>query len=199
MHSSGKVLHNAANRELPDTHHCSASATMGLRKMLSFNVSFMDCLPAPPMHTLRWKSSLETIVPGCHNNWHTALPSSNVQDCSVAPPRAAPAPPQQFLSEEELQELWSEVAHWTALCVIQPGGLNHKYIYSTSRGTLSLILCRLATLLLSRYAVLHPLLGHTCGYNTPVVWRTERPFIVVVRTSTTPVYFRPSVPFPGSL
>jgi hypothetical protein len=28
---------NALNRESPDVHHCSLSATMGLRKMLSFN------------------------------------------------------------------------------------------------------------------------------------------------------------------
>jgi hypothetical protein len=38
---------------------------------------------------------------------------------------------------------------------------------------------RLATLLLTHYAVPHPLLGHTCGYNTPAVRRTERPFVVV--------------------
>jgi hypothetical protein len=179
MHSSGEVLQSAANRESSDVHRCSASATMGLRKMLSFNVSFMDRFPAPPTHTLRRNSLLETIVPGRHNNLRTALPVCNVLDRSVAPPCTAPAPPQQLLSEDKLQELWSEVAHWTALRVIQSGGLNHKYVYSTPRDSLPLTHHKLATLLLTRYTVPHPLLGHTCGYNTPAVRRTERPFVVV--------------------
>jgi hypothetical protein len=170
---------NAVNRESSDVHRCSSPAAMMLRKMLLFNVSFMDRFPAPPTHTLRRNSLLETIVPGRHNNLRVALPACNVLDRSAALPPAAPALPEQFLSEEELQELWSEVGHWMALRVIQPGGLNHKYISSTSRGTLSLTHHRLATLLLSRYALPHPLLGHTCGYNTSSVWRTEQPFIVV--------------------
>jgi hypothetical protein len=159
---------------------------MGLRKMLSFNVAFLDRFPAPPTHTLRRNSLLETIVPGRHNNLRAALPScdvlftlTGVQDRSVAPPCIAPAPLRQPWTEEEIQELWSEVPYWTVLRVIQPGGLNHKYVYSTSRGNPSLTYCRLATLLLSHYAVPHPLLGHTCSYNTPLVRRTERPYIVV--------------------
>jgi hypothetical protein len=152
---------------------------MPLRKMLSFNVSFMDLFPAPPTHTLRRNSSLETIVPGRHNNLRAAPPARDILDRSVTLPPAAPAPTEQFLSEEELQELWSEVGHWTALRVIQPGGLNHKYVYSTSRGTLSLTHHRLATLLFSLYRTPHPLLGHACGYNTPSVRRTERPFVVI--------------------
>jgi hypothetical protein len=131
------------------------------------------------MYSARRNSSLETIIPGRHNNLRAALPLSDVQDRSVAPPHAAPAPPRQPWSEEELQELWSEVGHWTALRVIQPGGLNHKYVYSTPRDSLSLTHHRLATLLLSHYRVPHPLLGHACGYNTPSVRRTERPYIVV--------------------
>jgi hypothetical protein len=127
----------AANKESSDVYGCSLATTMGLCKMLSFNVSFMDCFPAPPTHTLRQNSSLETIVPGHHNNLRAALPLSNIQDRLVALPRTAPALPEQFLSEEELQELWSEVAHWTALHVIQSGGLNHKYIYSTLHYSLS--------------------------------------------------------------
>jgi hypothetical protein len=119
---------NAVNRELSDVHNCSLATTMMLRKMLSFNVSFLDRFPAPPTHTLRRNSPLETIVPGRHNTLRAALPACGVQDCSVALPPAAPALPEQFLSEEELQELWSEVGHWTALRVIQPGGLNHKYV-----------------------------------------------------------------------
>jgi hypothetical protein len=126
---------NAANRESSDVHRCSSPATMMLRKMLSFNISFLDRFPAPPTHTLRRNSSMETIVPGRHNTLRAALPLSDIHDRSVAPPRTAPAPPEQFLSEEELQELWSEVGHWTALRVIQPGGLNHKYVYSASRGS----------------------------------------------------------------
>jgi hypothetical protein len=169
----------AANKESSDVYGCSLATTMGLRKMLLFNVSFMDRFPAPPTHMLRRNSSMETIVPGRHNNLRAVLPVCDVLDRSVAPPCAAPAPPQQFLSEEELQELWSEVAHWTALRVIQSGGLNHKYVYSTPRDSLPLTHHRPATLFLSHYRVPHPLLGHTCGYNTPAVRRTERPFIIV--------------------
>jgi hypothetical protein len=128
---------NAANREVLNNNYCSSPATMGLRKMLSFNISFMDWFPAPPMHTLQQNLSMETIVPGHHNNLRTALPLSNSQNHSVAPPRTAPAPPEQFLSEEELQELWSKMALWTALHVIQPRGLNHKYVYSRPHDSLA--------------------------------------------------------------
>jgi hypothetical protein len=152
---------------------------MMLRKMLSFNVSFLDRFPAPPTHTLQRNSSMETIVPGRHNYLCAALPLRDVQDRSVTLPYTAPALPEQSLSDEELQELWSEVLHWTALREIQPGGLNHKYVYSTPRDSLFLNHHRLAMLLLTRYIVPHPLLGHTCGYNTQVVQRTERPFIAV--------------------
>jgi hypothetical protein len=170
---------NAANRESSDVHDCSLATTMMLLKMLSFNVLFLDRFPALLMHTLRRKSSLETIVLGCHNNLRTALPVCNILDCSVAPPPTAPGPPLQSLSDEEIQELWSEVSHWTALRVIQPRGSNHKYVDSATCDSLSLTHHRLAKLLLSRYTLPHPLLGHTCGYNTLLVWRTERPFIVI--------------------
>jgi hypothetical protein len=125
---------NAANRELLNSGYCSSPANMGLRKMLLFNVSFMDCFPALLTHTLQQNSLLETIIPGRHNNLRAALPVCNVLDRSIALPRAGPALPQQFLSEEELQELLSKVAYWMALRVIQSGGLNHKYVYSTLRG-----------------------------------------------------------------
>jgi hypothetical protein len=170
---------NAVNRESSDVHACFPATTMALRKMLSFNISFLDLFPAPPTHTLRRNSSLETIMPGRHNNLRAALPACDVQDCSVAPPCAASLPLGQPWTEEEIQELESKLVHWTALRVIQPGGLNHKYVHSTSLGTLSLKHRRLATILLSLYRVPHPLLGHTCGYNTPSVRRTERPFVVV--------------------
>jgi hypothetical protein len=129
---------NTANRELSHVHHCSASAAIMLCKMLSFNVLFLDRFPAPPTHTLRRNCSLETIIPGCYNNLRAAPPMRDIQDRFVTPPRAAPAPPKQFLTEEELRELWSKLAHWTELNVIVPEGLNHKYVYSTLRNNLSL-------------------------------------------------------------
>jgi hypothetical protein len=152
---------------------------MTLRKMLSFNISFLDLFPAPPTHTLRRNSSLETIVPGCHNNLRAALPACDVQDRSIAPPCAASVPVGQPWTKEEIQELESELVHWTALRVIQPGGINHKYVHSTPCDSLSLTHHRLATLPFSLYHTPHPLLGHACGYNTPSVRRTERPFVVI--------------------
>jgi hypothetical protein len=170
---------NAVDRESSDVHNCFPATTMTLRKMLSFNVSFLDLFPAPPTHTMRRNSSLETIVPGRHNNLRAALPACDVQDCSVAPPCATSLPLGQPWTEEEIRELESELVHWTVLRVIQPGGLNHKYVHSTSLDTLSLTHCRLATILLSLYRVPHPLLGHACGHNTPSARRTERPFVIV--------------------